>query len=43
MSPTTRVGESDPNRGTAPEAITPGRYAGRVAVVHNGIDRKSVV
>ena len=24
MSPTTRVGESDPNRGTAPEAITPG-------------------
>ena len=33
MSPTTRVGESDPNRGTAPEAITPGRYIGRVAVV----------
>ena len=33
MSPTTRVGESDPNRGTAPEAISPGRYAGRVAVV----------
>ena len=33
MSPTTRVGESDPNRGTAPEAITPGRYAGHVAVV----------
>ena len=33
MSPTTRVGESDPNRGTAPEAITPGRYTGRVAVV----------
>ena len=33
MSPTTRVGESDPNRGTAPEAITPGRYAGRVALV----------
>src|SRR5580658_8375731 len=33
MSPTTRVGESDPNRGTAPEAITPGRYDGRVAVV----------
>ena len=33
MSPTTRVGESDPNRGTAPEAITPGRYVGRVAVV----------
>ena len=33
MSPTTRVGESDPNRGTAPESITPGRYAGHVAVV----------
>ena len=33
MSPTTRVGESDPNRGTAPEAITPGRYRGQVAVV----------
>jgi NAD(P)-dependent dehydrogenase (short-subunit alcohol dehydrogenase family) len=33
MSPPTRVGESDPNRGTAPEAVTPGRYAGRVAVV----------
>jgi NAD(P)-dependent dehydrogenase (short-subunit alcohol dehydrogenase family) len=33
MSPTKRVGESDPNRGTAPEAMTPGRYAGRVAVV----------
>jgi NAD(P)-dependent dehydrogenase (short-subunit alcohol dehydrogenase family) len=33
MSPTTRVGESDPNRGTAPEAITPGRYAGLVALV----------
>jgi NAD(P)-dependent dehydrogenase (short-subunit alcohol dehydrogenase family) len=33
MSPTTRVGESDPNRGTAPEAITPGRYSGRVALV----------
>ncbi len=33
MSPTKRVGESDPNRGTAPEAVTPGRYAGRVAVV----------
>ena len=33
MSPTTRVGESDPNRGTAPEAITPGRYDGQVAVV----------
>src|SRR6202041_2187671 len=25
--------ESDPNRGTAPEAITPGRYSGRVALV----------
>src|SRR5947209_8184324 len=33
MSPTTRVGVSDPNRGTAPEAITPGRYAGHVVVV----------
>ncbi len=33
MSPTTRVGESDPNRGTAPEAITPGRYVGLVALV----------
>ena len=33
MSPTTRVGESDPTRGTAPESISPGRYAGRVAVV----------
>jgi NAD(P)-dependent dehydrogenase (short-subunit alcohol dehydrogenase family) len=33
MSPTTRVGQSDPTRGTAPEAITPGRYAGKVAVV----------
>ena len=33
MSPTTRVGESDPNRGTAPEAITPGRYRGHVALV----------
>jgi NAD(P)-dependent dehydrogenase (short-subunit alcohol dehydrogenase family) len=33
MSPTTRVGESDPNRGTAPEAVTPGRYEGHVAVV----------
>lgn len=33
MSPTTRVGQSDPNRGTAPEAITPGRYVGRIAIV----------
>ena len=33
MSPTTRVGESDPSRGTAPVAISPGRYAGRVALV----------
>ena len=33
MSPTKRVGEADPNRGTAPEAVTPGRYVGRVAVV----------
>ena len=27
MSPTTRVGEADPNRGTAVETFTPGRYA----------------
>ena len=33
MSPTTRVGESDPNRGTAPESITQGRYKDRVAIV----------
>jgi NAD(P)-dependent dehydrogenase (short-subunit alcohol dehydrogenase family) len=33
MSPTKRVGKSDPNRGTAPEAITPGRYKGQVAIV----------
>ncbi|HUE08086.1 MAG TPA: SDR family NAD(P)-dependent oxidoreductase [Acidimicrobiales bacterium] len=33
MSPTKRVGESDPTRGTAPEAITPGRYKGQVAIV----------
>lgn len=33
MSPTKRVGESDPARGTAPEAVTPGRYEGRVALV----------
>jgi len=33
MSPTKRVGESDPTRGTAPEAVTPGRYAGHVALV----------
>jgi NAD(P)-dependent dehydrogenase (short-subunit alcohol dehydrogenase family) len=33
MSPTKRVGESDPNRGTAPEAITAGRYKGHVAIV----------
>jgi NAD(P)-dependent dehydrogenase (short-subunit alcohol dehydrogenase family) len=33
MSPTTRVGQSDPDRGTAPESITPGRYRGRVALV----------
>src|ERR1700722_3395353 len=33
MSPTTRVGEADPNRGTAVETHTPGRYDGRVAVV----------
>jgi NAD(P)-dependent dehydrogenase (short-subunit alcohol dehydrogenase family) len=33
MSPTKRVGESDPNRGTAPEAVTAGRYKGQVAIV----------
>ena len=33
MSPTTRVGESDPTRGTAPEVFTPGRYTGLVALV----------
>ncbi|HWD53657.1 MAG TPA: SDR family oxidoreductase [Acidimicrobiales bacterium] len=33
MSPTKRVGESDPNRGTAPEAITARRYEGHVALV----------
>src|ERR1700722_17530668 len=33
MSPTKRVGESDPNRGTAPEAITARRYEGQVAIV----------
>jgi NAD(P)-dependent dehydrogenase (short-subunit alcohol dehydrogenase family) len=33
MSPTTRVGASDPSRGTAPGAITPGRYAGLAALV----------
>ena len=33
MSPTRRVGVSDPNRGTAPESITPGRYKGQVAIV----------
>jgi NAD(P)-dependent dehydrogenase (short-subunit alcohol dehydrogenase family) len=33
MSPTTRVGESDPARGTAPESVTAGRYRGHVAVV----------
>ncbi len=33
MSPTTRVGESDPNRGTVPESVTPGRYRGHVALV----------
>jgi NAD(P)-dependent dehydrogenase (short-subunit alcohol dehydrogenase family) len=33
MSPTTRVGQADPNRGTAVEVHTPGRYDGRVAVV----------
>jgi NAD(P)-dependent dehydrogenase (short-subunit alcohol dehydrogenase family) len=33
MSPTTRVGAADPNRGTAVEVRTPGRYAGKVALV----------
>jgi NAD(P)-dependent dehydrogenase (short-subunit alcohol dehydrogenase family) len=33
MSPTTRVREADPNRGTAVEPWTAGRYAGKVAVV----------
>ena len=33
MSPTTRVGEADPNRGTAPVVFTAGRYDGKVALV----------
>jgi NAD(P)-dependent dehydrogenase (short-subunit alcohol dehydrogenase family) len=33
MSPTTRVGAADPDRGTAVETRTPGRYVGRVALV----------
>jgi NAD(P)-dependent dehydrogenase (short-subunit alcohol dehydrogenase family) len=33
MSPTKRVGEADPNRGTAVEVFTPGRYNGKVALV----------
>jgi NAD(P)-dependent dehydrogenase (short-subunit alcohol dehydrogenase family) len=33
MSPTTRVGVSDPDRGTAVETHTPGRYLGKVALV----------
>jgi NAD(P)-dependent dehydrogenase (short-subunit alcohol dehydrogenase family) len=33
MSPTQRVREADPNRGTAVETLTPGRYAGRVVLV----------
>ena len=33
MSPTKRVGEADPNRGTAVEVFTPGRYTGKVALV----------
>ncbi|HEX3794461.1 MAG TPA: SDR family NAD(P)-dependent oxidoreductase [Acidimicrobiales bacterium] len=33
MSPTQIVGQADPNRGTAAEAITPGRYVGKVALV----------
>jgi NAD(P)-dependent dehydrogenase (short-subunit alcohol dehydrogenase family) len=33
MSPTTRVRAADPDRGTAVQTKTPGRYDGRVAVV----------
>jgi NAD(P)-dependent dehydrogenase (short-subunit alcohol dehydrogenase family) len=33
MSPTKRVKEADPDRGTAVEAFSPGRYDGRVALV----------
>jgi NAD(P)-dependent dehydrogenase (short-subunit alcohol dehydrogenase family) len=33
MSPTTRVRQADPDRGTAVETFMPGRYDGRVAVV----------
>jgi NAD(P)-dependent dehydrogenase (short-subunit alcohol dehydrogenase family) len=33
MSPTTRVRQADPDRGTAVETLTPGRYKGRVALV----------
>jgi NAD(P)-dependent dehydrogenase (short-subunit alcohol dehydrogenase family) len=33
MSPTTRVRQADPERGTAVETLMPGRYDGRVALV----------
>ncbi len=33
MSPTTRVGAADPDRGTSVEVWTPGRYEGQVALV----------
>jgi NAD(P)-dependent dehydrogenase (short-subunit alcohol dehydrogenase family) len=33
MSPTTRIGEADPNRGTAPVTFMPGRFDGKVALV----------
>jgi len=33
LSPTTRVRQADPDRGTAVETFMPGRYEGRVAVV----------
>ncbi len=33
MSPTTRVGQADPDRGTAVETCTPGRYQGQVVLV----------
>ena len=33
MSPTTRVRQADPERGTAVETMMPGRYDGRVALV----------
>jgi NAD(P)-dependent dehydrogenase (short-subunit alcohol dehydrogenase family) len=33
MSPITRIGAADPDRGTAPEQVSPGRFAGKVALV----------